>query len=97
MLITTKELIRNTGASYRQIDYWCSLDILSPVGKRNPGSGHQREFDTEIIDRVILLVKASIVFDHGLRGNALKNIYDAYNEGYVDLGYGFILRWENEE
>jgi DNA-binding transcriptional MerR regulator len=97
MYISTKALARKTGASYRQIDYWCCNKVISPIGEIKPGQGNKREFDKNVVDRVALLVKASTVFDYGLRGNALKKIYDAYDEGYVDLGEGFILTWDNEK
>ncbi len=97
MTIGTIALMRETGASHRQIDYWCSADVISPVGNPNPGSGNHREFDKDIVGRITLLVKVSKAFGHGLRGNTLKKIYDAYDEGYVDLGDGFIFMWPDEK
>lgn len=95
MEITPKELVNETSATYRQIDYWCRIGIISPIGNRSPGSGNPRRFEEEIIDRVKLLVKVSNGFFRVIHGNLLKKVYHHYDEGYIDLGEGITLHWGN--
>ncbi len=93
MYINTKELAKRTGATFRQIDYWCLKDVISPVGESCPGSGIKREFDESIISRVQLLAKLSKAFHNSLHKNEQKKIYEAYDAGFIDLGDGIILSW----
>ncbi len=92
MYISTMALARKTGATYRQIDYWCCNGVISPVGENRPGSGIIRKFDKEIIDRVMLLVRLSKAF-HYLNIHELKRIFEAYDQGFVEFGDGIILSW----
>jgi len=94
MLITSKELAQRTGATYRQIDYWCGLDLISAVGKNKPGSGYYRGFEEAIVPRVTFLVKVSNAFNHSFRKDTLKMISDSYEEGSIDLGDGITLSWK---
>ncbi len=93
MYINTKELAKRTGATFRQIDYWCLKGVISPIGKGSPGSGVKREFDESIISRVRLLAKLSKAFHNSLHRDEQKKIYEAYNVGFIDLGDGIILSW----
>ncbi len=95
MLINTRELIKRTGASFRQIDYWCRMGVISTVGKRTPGSGYYRQFDEEVVNRVKLVVNVSKAFGSPLHTKELKGIYDNYDDGKLDLGDGIILLWED--
>ncbi len=83
MFINTSELVKRTGATTRQIDYWCRKGVISPIETPCPGSGRHRKFDNEIIPRVKLLVKLSNVFHHKLHTNILKKIYNSYDEGFL--------------
>lgn len=93
MLINTTTLIKRTGATRRQVDYWCRNGVISPIGEACPGSGYHRKFDNEIIPRVKLLAKLSDIFDNKLNINKLKKIYDTYDKGFIDLGESVILYW----
>jgi DNA-binding transcriptional MerR regulator len=97
MYINTKELAKRTGATFRQIDYWCLKGVISPVGKSSPGSGIKREFDESIISRVRLLAKLSKAFHNSLHKNEQKKICEAYDKGYIDVGGGIILSWPDEK
>ncbi len=94
MTLDVRNLMKRTGATHRQIDYWCHMGVISPVGPNCPGSGRVRKFDREVVDRVILLVKVSKAFNYRLNTDQLKQIYDAYDDGFIDLGDGLKLRWK---
>lgn len=91
--ITSKNLCKRTGATYRQIDHWCNVGIIRPLGENNPGSGHQRLFNVEIVDRVGLLVVVSRSFKGIIHGEILKEVYDNYEQGFVNLDNGVRLSW----
>lgn len=50
-----------TGASYKQIDYWCRCGLIEgqPGWAEGVGIGHRREWTDEQVRQVTLLVKAS--------------------------------------
>ncbi len=93
MTIDTKELVIRTGATIRQLDFWCSRNVISPLGATHPGSGYIREFDELIVDRVRLLVIVSNAFGNRLSVKTLKKIYEHFDEGFVEIAAGIVLRW----
>ncbi len=93
MVIDTKELVIRTGATIRQLDLWIARRAISPLGDRHPGSGYIREFDESIVDRVKLLVIVSNAFDNRLSVKTLKKIYVCFDDGFVKIADGIILRW----
>ncbi len=95
MLINTKELIKRTGGTFRQIDYWCRMGVISTVGKGTPGSGYSRQFDEEVVKRVRLVVKVSQAFGRPLHTKELKGIFDNYEYGVLDLGDDIKLIWDD--
>jgi DNA-binding transcriptional MerR regulator len=94
--ITSGELCALTDASYRQLDYWCRVGLISPNGKSTPGSGYYRHFNSDIVDRVKFLVNVSNAFNHSFKTDTLKQIYDRYEEGHIDLGDGITLSWRKD-
>jgi DNA-binding transcriptional MerR regulator len=57
---STVEVCRLTGATYRQLDYWCRTGRISgqPVG-RGTGSGHRRRWTQAQVAEATLLYVAS--------------------------------------
>jgi hypothetical protein len=92
--IGSMELCRRTGASFRQVDYWCRGGVIKPVGYPTPGSGTPREWDAKITPAVKLLVKMSKVFHHSIRKETLKAIFENYDAGQVKLESGITVSWE---
>lgn len=90
--IDSKELCELTDATYRQLDYWCSQGIISPVEDGNPGSGNRRRFSKNLIDRVKLVVKISSAFSRG--NSPLRHIMEHYEDGEFDMGEGVYLTWD---
>lgn len=67
--VTSGELQRTSGITYRQLDYWCSTGLLTalpgetasarfsdlPITAENPGSGYTRRFHEDQVRRARLL------------------------------------------
>lgn len=90
--IDSKELVMLTGATYRQIDYWCRQGIIFPVGEGTPGSGNRRQFDKSLIDRIKLVVKISAAFSRD--NSPMKYILEHYEDGEFNMGDGVYLTWD---
>lgn len=90
--IDSKELVELTGATYRQIDYWCRQGFIFAVGENTPGSGKYRRFNKNIIERVRLVVKISNAFSRG--NSPLRSIFDNYEYGEYNMGSGVYLTWD---
>lgn len=91
--ITASVLTKETGMTYRQLDYWCTQGLISPLGGNNPGSGYKREFDPENVEKIRFLVRLSTVFNR-IDIEVLKLIASRYEEGEIELGDGITLFWE---
>lgn len=94
--ISSEELAKRSGASYRQIDYWTRHGIFGPVGNATPGSGHPRRYDAKIVPRVRLLSNVSKAFGGDISHSNLHKIYRAYPRGSVSFGRGIKLSWKVE-
>jgi DNA-binding transcriptional MerR regulator len=55
----TSEVLKETGLSMRQLDYWCTKGYVWPSLNDSRGSGDPRAFSQEDVDR-ILKIKAYI-------------------------------------
>ena len=47
MTVSAKEFCRQTGLTYRQVDYWVRRGVLATAVRRAPGSGYERPFDED--------------------------------------------------
>lgn len=48
-MITSHEIVRRTGLSFRQIDHWCRAGYLRPAERHSESQGVPREFpDAEL-------------------------------------------------
>ena len=90
--VSSRELCELTGASYRQIDYWCREGIIHAVTDDTPGSGKQRRFAKDLIDKVKLVVKISNAFDR--KNSPMKFIVEHYADGEFNMGEGVYLTWD---
>ena len=95
MIINSRELAERTGATFRQLDYWCTRGIIHPLWGDNPGSGRRRSFNEAIVDRVLLLVRISRAFQR--ENIPMHQAFDRYDEGDLDLGEGLTLSWDTVE
>lgn len=55
-MIGTAELLEQTGATYRQIDYWVRKEFLQCETENLPGSGKVRRFNESEVRVAIFLV-----------------------------------------
>lgn len=96
--LSTPELTRLTGATYRQIDYWCSNALIDCEGGN--GSGNKRAFDPGVVPVVSLLVRVSKTLprESGARVSLalLEEVRDAFDAGCAELGHGIRLCWDEE-
>jgi hypothetical protein len=90
--VDSKELMALTGATYRQIDYWCSQGYIQAVGGGSPGSGNRRRFSKSVVAKVKLVVRVSNAFSRG--NSPLGAIFEHYEDESVDLGHGIHLTWD---
>jgi hypothetical protein len=90
--ISSTELITLTGATYRQIDYWCQQGYIHPIGNDTPGSGKHRRFNPTVVNKVKLIVKISKAFDRG--NSPLGRIAECYEDGEFNMGDGVYLTWD---
>lgn len=61
--VLATELVEETGASYRQVDYWTRSGLLTPRSGTGIGAGHGRHFDLDQLARahaVMALLRAGI-------------------------------------
>lgn len=62
---TSLEVVALTGATYRQLDWWCRTGRI-PGQEMVIGSGHRRQFTTRQVARVTKLVEASALVNSTL-------------------------------
>lgn len=91
--ISSKQLMSETGLTYRTLDYWVSNGVIPTVGDGSPGSGGRRKFDKEIVPKVQLMLDVTGAFDHKLTTEMLKRIYNSYEEGIMHLDNDIFLSW----
>lgn len=54
-VLTSREVCRVAGVTYRQVDHWCRRGLLPRVVEPVPGSGYHREFSTgDALDAAVL-------------------------------------------
>ena len=46
-LYSSQEVVKATGVTYRQLDYWDRTDLVSPTGVEATGSGSRRKYTLE--------------------------------------------------
>lgn len=63
--VGSQEVLRETGATYRQIDHWCRTGLVRCHEGLAPGSGSGRTFDVAEVAFIRVLVGAS---QRGKRG-----------------------------
>jgi hypothetical protein len=72
-VFTTVEAVHQTGATYRQLDYWCRMGWI-PGMPRKIGSGYERQWTPAQIEEARWLALASDSFYRGGRGRQIVDI-----------------------
>lgn len=91
--IKVKDLMLQTGLTYRQIDYWCRRGIIDPVNGEDLGSGFDREFDASTTESIRVLGIIAKACKNRLTAEILREIYDNFNAGHIYLAPGIKLEW----
>lgn len=92
-MLSSYEMMELTGATYRQLDYWCAKELIGLVVKKEAGSGYYRKFDESEIPKVKLFVAISKTFGQAFPREVMKLIYDNFSEGSIKFDTGLILMW----
>jgi hypothetical protein len=58
---SASDLVRLTGATYRQVDYWARTHLLVPSGRAANGCGSRREYSPVDLDLCRMLVSLNSV------------------------------------
>lgn len=95
-LITTRQLSKESGATYRQLDYWTRSDIISCEGKNCPGTGATRYYKDDLVKVVRLLATISKAFQGNPPGVIMKQIVENYDVGFILLSEHVTINWEPE-
>lgn len=69
MNYTSSDVIRITGVTYRQLDYWCRTGRLGDRHKTDHGSGNERHFtaaDVMLVAYTATLLQAGFALDAAL-------------------------------
>lgn len=94
MNITAMELAKRSGTSYHQIDHWTRGGVIPTHNDlMRCGTGQIRYYDEAIVEKVALLQKFSVAFNKIIALDVMRDIFDAYEDGYLILEGGITLRW----
>lgn len=85
-LLSSPDVCRLAGISYRQLDYWSRSGLLKPHG--GIGSGTQRGFDAKEV-RIACLVGELLRF--GVSAQVARRVVGCLRESNDDLWSGAIL------
>lgn len=69
--ISTREAARAARLSYRQVDYWCRIGILTPSMRDADGSGSRRGYS---LDDVRTLAVLGAITSNGIPISLLSNV-----------------------
>lgn len=58
-MISTVEVCRLTGCTYRQLDYWCRCSVFGPGRVAAGGSGARRAFTREEVEEVAVVTRVA--------------------------------------
>lgn len=102
-LLSTEDLARLAGVSFRQLDHWYRRGVFGEAGVI--GSGFRRAWDPAVVPAVRLLgeMSRSLGVGHGSRGNQglhtdlLRRVLGAYCDGELEVAPGIWLRWTVED
>lgn len=73
---STIEVAKLTGATYRQLDYYCRKGLVPGQPRYGTGSGNRRRWTDDQIEEVLLLVRASKLVNATLN-EAVEMLRDA--------------------
>ncbi len=96
-VVSSAEVCRRTGATYRQLDYWMSHGIIP--GPPGPGSGYRRTIPADLVEpiRAAVAVQNAVTKRGrgatGLHSSILAEIIRNPDGGRIELGDGVAITW----
>jgi hypothetical protein len=94
-LVTSADIVKATGLTYRQLDYLVSWDVI-PVAKGGNGSGNTRWIDPAYLPALTTIRKIgkAMAANGGVSVGMMKQIIAEYDNGCVTLADGITVCWE---
>lgn len=93
MSMSTTEVVRLAGISYRKLDHWTRRGYVHPAGDPFPGSGNYRRYDDDEARIICALAKlAPMISPHFSYGSVIEalrsgaTVFDLIPGVTVDLG-----------
>jgi len=80
-LVTSRDIVHHTGASYRKVDYWVRQSILQPA-TTSAGSGVPRTFHRRELTVAAVTARLAAA---GLTGPLLREVADAVRWGATEI------------
>lgn len=92
--ISSMEMLRLTGISYRRLDYWYTSGVFGTPTLC--GSGHSRMWHESLVKQIQLLLEISEEFGHYNNTSIvlLKRIIENYYKGSIQFSPNTRLEWE---
>jgi DNA-binding transcriptional MerR regulator len=99
-MLTTTELSKKTGLTYRQVDYYTREGVISPINLVS-GSGNRRYYDRGLIEKLTMVKSISDAFqEKHFRGGGthlplriVKDILDRWGDGELEIAPGIKIDW----
>ena len=98
--LTTPEVARATGITYRQLDYWLRNKVIPHnwVDNAHEGSGSHRRWSPEAIAplRVAGRISRALPTGTNLSSADMKKVLAHWDTGRLEFGDGITLTWTPE-
>ena len=95
--LSSTEVTRITGITYRQLDYWVRNGVIPPdwVDDPSAGSGRARRWHPEAIPALQVAGRISRALPRGtnLSSGDMKRVLANWNRGYITFDDGIALSW----
>ncbi len=97
-MISTSELARLSGASFRQVDSWKRNGVIEPHPRTSTGPGSYERWDEALVDvvRSLAAIQAGVnagTGSGGLPRVILRRIVEHHDEGFLELVPGVVIAW----
>jgi hypothetical protein len=82
--VTSHELATEARITYRRLDYWTRVHLLTPLDVPTPGTGHLRRYSADQVTRATILRD---LYDLGLSRDIVLQILDPITRtGHATVG-----------
>jgi len=95
--LSSTEMTRLTGLTYRQLDYWIRNGVIPAHWVDNPhgGSGHHRHWNPDAVRPLQVAGRITRALPRGtnLSSADMKRVLRNWTDGHLDFGDGIHLTW----